>query len=174
MAILCPTFGFGIFFTGLYGTTLGYEHAGLFYTVSAVSMVIVRLCSKSFMDTVPAIKTYTVAVVCALAESAMLLAAPASEAIFLASGVLYGLALGISLPLNQSVAVKNTPPERWGATNALFLLTNDVGIGLSSLIWGAINDAWGFQVSIICIIVCQVLSYIAAWLVYPADAKRWK
>ncbi len=75
MAILCPTFGFGIFFTGLYGTTLGYEHAGLFYTVSAVSMVIVRLCSKSFMDTVPAIKTYTVAVVCALAESAMLLAA---------------------------------------------------------------------------------------------------
>ncbi|MGN0072276.1 MAG: MFS transporter [Coriobacteriales bacterium] len=174
MTILCPTFGFGIFFTGLYGTTLGYEHAGLFYTFSAVSMVLVRLCSKSFMDTVPPIKTYTVAVACALVQSGMLLAAPMSEAIFLASGVLYGLALGISLPLNQSVAVKNTPPERWGATNALFLLANDIGIGLSSLIWGAINDAWGFQASILCIIACQVLSYVAAWLVYPADAKRWK
>ena len=174
MAILCPTFGFGIFFTGLYGTTLGYEHAGLFYTVSAVVMVIVRLCSKRFMDTVPAIKTYTVAVACALIQSAMLLAAPLGEGIFLASGVFYGVALGISLPLNQSVAVKNTPAERWGATNALFLLTNDVGIGLSSLIWGAINDVWGFQVSILCIVVCQVLSYVAAWVVYPASAKRWK
>lgn len=174
MTILCPTFGFGIFFTGLYGTTLGYEHAGLFYTISAAVMVIVRLSSKRFMDSVPAIKTYTVAVGCAVAESGMLLAAPMAEWIFLASGVLYGVALGISLPLNQSVAVKNTPPERWGATNALFLLANDIGIGLSSLIWGAINDVWGFQASILCIIVCQVLSYVAAWMVYPASAKRWR
>ena len=174
MAILCPMYGFGIFFTGLYGTTLGFEHAGLFYTISAASMVTVRLCSKSFMDTVPAIKTYTVAIVCSLLQSAMLLAAPMSEAIYLGSGVLYGLSLGITLPLNQSVAVKNTPPERWGATNALFLLMNDLGIGVTSLIWGAINDTLGFQVSIICIIACQLLSYAVAWAMYPADAKRWK
>ncbi len=68
MAILCPTFGFGIFFTGLCGTTLGFEHAGLFYTISAISMVAIRLASKSFMDTVPVIKTYAVAVACALVE----------------------------------------------------------------------------------------------------------
>ena len=136
--------------------------------------MIVRLCSKSFMDTVPAIKTYTVAIVCSLLQSAMLLAAPMSEAIYLGSGVLYGLSLGITLPLNQSVAVKNTPPERWGATNALFLLMNDLGIGVTSLIWGAINDTLGFQVSIICIIACQLLSYAVAWAMYPADAKRWK
>lgn len=68
MAILCPTFGFGIFFTGLCGTTFGFEHAGLFYTISAISMVAIRLASKSFMDTVPVIKTYAVAVACALVE----------------------------------------------------------------------------------------------------------
>lgn len=174
MAILCPMYGFGIFFTGLYGTTLGFEHAGLFYTISAVSMVAVRLCSKSFMDTVPAIKTYTVAIACSLVQSGMLLAAPMSEAVYLGSGVLYGLSLGITLPLNQSVAVKNTPPERWGATNALFLLMNDLGIGVTSLVWGAVNDGLGFQVSIMCIIVCQLASYVAAWVMYPAEQKRWK
>ena len=49
--IMCPTFGFGVFFAGLYGTTLGYTHAGLFYTISAVSMIIIRMISKHFMDT---------------------------------------------------------------------------------------------------------------------------
>ena len=174
MTILCPTFGFGIFFVGLYGTTLGYEHAGLFFTVSAISMIAVRLGSKRFMDTVPAIKTFTVAVLCGLVSSAMLYFGAVSEAVFLASGIFYGLVLGISLPLNQSVSVKNTPSERWGATNALFLLCNDLGIGLSGLAWGCINDAFGFQVSIICVIVCQVLSYIAAWVFYPAGDKKWQ
>ena len=46
--IMCPTFGFGVFFAGLYGTTLGYTHAGLFYTISAVSMIIIRMISKHF------------------------------------------------------------------------------------------------------------------------------
>lgn len=110
--IMCPTFGFGVFFAGLYGTTLGYTHAGLFYTISAVSMIIIRMISKHFMDTVPAIKTMTGAVACGILCCLMLLAAPYGEPVFLASGIFYGLATGISLPLNQSVAVKNTPPER--------------------------------------------------------------
>ena len=133
--IMCPTFGFGVFFAGLYGTTLGYTHAGLFYTISAVSMIIIRMISKHFMDTVPAIKTMTGAVACGILCCLMLLAAPYGEPVFLASGIFYGLATGISLPLNQSVAVKNTPPERWGAANALFLLANDIGIGFASVIW---------------------------------------
>ena len=173
MTIMCPTFGFGIFFVGLYGTSLGYAHAGLFYTISAFSMIAIRLCSKHFMDTVPAIKTFTAAVITGIICFILLLAAPYGEPFLLAAGIFYGLVLGISLPLNQSVAVKNTPPERWGATNALFLLMNDLGIGFASLIWGAINDTFGFQVSMICVIVCLILSYLSAWIVYPVRDKQW-
>ena len=173
MTIMCPTFGFGIFFVGLYGTSLGYTHAGLFYTISAVSMIIIRLCSKHFMDTVPAIKTLTAAIAAGIVGFILLLAAPYGEPFLLVAGIFYGLVLGISLPLNQSVAVKNTPPERWGATNALFLLMNDLGIGFASLIWGAINDAFGFQTSIICVIACLVVGYISAWICYPAQDKQW-
>ncbi|KEY26356.1 permease [Bifidobacterium longum subsp. longum 72B] len=172
--IMCPTFGFGVFFAGLYGTTLGYTHAGLFYTISAVSMIIIRMISKHFMDTVPAIKTMTGAVACGILCCLMLLAAPYGGPVFLASGIFYGLATGISLPLNQSVAVKNTPPERWGAANALFLLANDIGIGFASVIWGVINDSFGFQTSIVCVIVCLIASYASAWIVYPARDKRWR
>lgn len=172
--IICPTFGFGVFFAGLYGTTLGYTHAGLFYTISAVSMIIIRMISKHFMDTVPAIKTMTGAVACGILCCLMLLAAPYGEPVFLASGIFYGLVTGISMPLNQSVAVKNTPPERWGAANALYLLANDLGIGFASVIWGVINDSFGFQTSIVCVIVCLIASYASAWIVYPARDKRWR
>lgn len=174
MCVLCPTFGFGIFFVGLYGTTLGYANAGLFYTISAIVMILVRMLSKRFMDTVPAIKTLTVAIVAGLAGYVLLFFAGQGELVFLASGLPYGLALGLSLPLNQSVAVKNTPSERWGAANALFLLFNDLGIGISCAIWGSINDVFGFQVSILLVMVCQILSYIVAWVVYPANQKKWR
>lgn len=174
MTIMCPTFGFGIFFVGLYGTQLGVANASLFYTISAVSMILVRLKSKSFMDRVVPIKTFTVAVACGLVTCALLYFAAASDYVFYAAGVFYGLCLGISLPLNQAVAVKNTPPERWGATNALFLLMNDVGIGLASALWGFTNDTFGFGVTILLVMACLAASYAAAWVFYPKKDRTWR
>lgn len=168
MAILCPTFGFGIFFTGLCGTTLGFEHAGLFYTISAISMVAIRLASKSFMDTVPVIKTYAVAVACALVEVWHAFGCShGGGPLFLASGIIYGLALGIAMPVTKSVAIKNTPSECWGASSALFLLMNDLGIGVPSSLRGAFNDIWGFQAGTLCLVACQVSSFIAARILFP-------
>lgn len=174
MTIICPTFGFGIFFVGLYGTQIGVANASLFYTISAISMILVRLKSKSFMDRVVPIKTFGVAVACGLVCFAMLYCSAASDALFYVSGVFYGICLGISLPLNQSVAVKNTPPERWGATNALFLLLNDLGIGLASMLWGFTNDALGFQVTILLVMCCIAASYVAAWVCYPKPDRTWR
>lgn len=178
MIILSPAFGFGIFFMGLYGTSLGFESAGLFYTVSAISMILVRLKSGALMDRVLPIKIFTAAILCGVVAYLMLFAAGsglphgAAQALFYAAGIPYGLCLGISLPLNQSVAVKNTPPERWGATNALFLLASDVGIGSATVIWGMVNDAFGFTTTICCVLGCIVASYLLAWAVYPESAKR--
>ena len=174
MLIESSAFGFGIFFVGLYGTSLGVGNAGLFYTVSAISMIAVRLCSGRFMDTVAPIKVFTVAIACGLVAYVMLYFGGSNEWLFYLSGIPYGVCLGVSLPLNQSVSVKNTPPERWGATNALFLLFNDVGIGTASAIWGVINETLGFSVTIPCVMACLVVSYLLAWIAYPADCKKWK
>ena len=147
MIVLSPAFGFVIFFVGLYGASLGVGNAGLFYTLSAVSMILVRLKSGAFMDRFEPIKILPVALACGLVAFAMLVAcgtvldgAPVRDAVFNLSGIVYGFCIGIALPLNQSVAVKSTPPERWGAANALFQLANDVGIGGACVIWGIVND----------------------------------
>lgn len=174
MLVLSPAFGFGIFFMGLYGTSLGYQNAGLFYTVSAISMIAVRLTSKAFMDRIAPIKIMAAAVICGLLGFGMVLNASHSELLFILSGLPYGLCLGVALPLNQSVAVKNTPPERWGACNALYLLASDIGIGAASAIWGVVNDAAGFSTTIVCVLCCIVASFVVAWFSYPKEGARKK
>ena len=174
--VLSPAFGFVIFFVGLYGASLGVGNAGLFYTLSAVSMILVRLKSGAFMDRFAPIKILPVALACGLVAFAMLVAcgtvldgAPVRDAVFNLSGIVYGFCIGIALPLNQSVAVKNTPPERWGAANALFQLANDIGIGGACVIWGIVNDCFGFPVTICCAMCCIAASYFVARAVYPKE-----
>ena len=176
MIVLSPALGFAIFFVGLYGASLGVENAGLFYTLSAVSMILVRLKSGTFMDRFAPIKILPVALACGLIAFAMLVAcgtvldgAPVCDAVFNLSGIVYGFCTGIALPLNQSVAVKNTPPERWGAANALFQLAIDVGIGGACVIWGIVNDCFGFPVTICCAMCCIAASYFVARAVYPKE-----
>lgn len=172
MLVLSPAFGFGIFFMGLYGTSLGYAGAGLFYTVSAIAMIAVRLVSKAFMDRVAPFKIMTFTVLFGLIGFAMVFFAGQSELLFYAAGIPYGLCLGIAIPLNQSVAVKNTPAERWGAANAIYLLASDIGIGVASAVWGVVNDAAGFSVTIICAMCCVAASLLVAWLAYPGHGLK--
>lgn len=176
MIVLSPALGFAIFFVGLYGASLGVGNAGLFYTLSAVSMILVRLKSGAFMDRFAPIKILPVALGCGLIAFAMLVACgtvldgtPVCDAVFNLSGIVYGFCTGIALPLNQSVAVKNTPPERWGAANALFQLAIDVGIGGACVIWGIVNDCFGFPVTICCAMCCIAASYFVARAVYPKE-----
>ena len=102
----------------------------------------------------------------------MVLFGGASELLFYAAGIPYGLCLGVAIPLNQSVAVKNTPAERWGAANAIYLLASDIGIGVASAVWGIVNDAAGFQVTIVCAMCCVVASLVVAWFAYPGHGLR--
>ena len=172
MLALSPAFGFGIFFMGLYGTSLGYANAGLFYTVSAFAMIAVRLVSKAFMDRVAPIKIMAATVLCGLIGFAMVFLGGQSELLFYAAGIPYGLCLGVSIPLNQSVAVKNTPAERWGAANAIYLLASDIGIGVASAVWGIVNDAAGFSVTIVCAMCCVAASLVVAWFAYPGHGLK--
>ena len=172
LLVISPAFGFGLFFMGLYGTTLGISNPGLFYTVSAASMVAIRLAAKVFMDRVASIKVMAAAAACGIVAFALALLASENSALFFLAGIPYGACQGVVIPLNQAVTVRNTPPERWGSANAQCLLANDVGIGIASLIWGALSDSLGFHITILGVMACVALSLVVAWLVYPASEKK--
>lgn len=170
--IISPAFGFGLYFMGLYGTSLGVGNAGLFYTVAAVSMVAIRLTSGAFMDHVASIKIMAVCAACGVLAYVLAFCAPANNLLFYAAGLPYGVCMGISIPLNQSVAVRNTPQERWGAANAMYLLANDIGIGIASIVWGIFSDTIGFSATLVCCIACIAASFVVAWITYPVSERR--
>ncbi|MBR0405409.1 MAG: MFS transporter [Eggerthellaceae bacterium] len=178
--VIAPTFGFGIFFTGLFGTTLGVPIAGTFYTVSAVIMIVIRLASRSFMDRTPAFKLHTIAALAGVAFCLTLIAVGQPDideglrnGLFYFAGVPYGLCLGIVAPVNQAVSVKNSPPERWGAANALFFLLLDISIGIAAVLWGVTNDLFGFTTTLVFVMAFIIASIGVARLTYPAADKRW-
>ena len=179
--VISPALGFIIFFAGLLGTQMGIGNAGLFYTMTAVSMITVRLASKRFMDRVPAIKIHGVAVLGCIVAFVMLIVVVTADldpmartALFYIAGLPYGLCPGLAIPINQAVAVKNSSPERWGAANGLYMLLMDVGIGIASTIWGITNDTFGFAFTMCCVIVLVAASLGVAYLCYPEADRRWK
>lgn len=172
MVLMSTNNGFAIFFCGLYGTTLGLGNAGLFFTASAIVMIIVRLASKKFMDSVGPLKILMVSIFGGLVCYALLLISPHHLPLFYVAGLFYGLSMGLSHPLCQSVAIKATRPARYGAASALFLLSMDVGIGISSVIWGHMNDTAGFPTTIVCVMCCMVASGIVAWFSFPNHGMK--
>ncbi|MBO4353032.1 MAG: MFS transporter, partial [Eggerthellaceae bacterium] len=159
---------------------------GLFFTLSAIAMIIVRLGSRLFMDRVAPIRILGCGIALNMVSMVLLLiitqqgpstgeADLASTVLFCLSGFLYGLGVGLSSPINQAVAVKSTPPERWGAANALVLLALDVGVGVASIVWGFVRDMWGFSAVIIGCMALLVVAFLFGLKLYPRgndDGKR--
>jgi MFS family permease len=169
--VASPALGFSIYFMGLYGTHLGCSSVGLYYTLSAVTMILVRLKSASFMDRVAPIKIMYVAAGAGLLTYAMLFVCgfvdlSLAQPMFLVAGLVYGVFAGLIMPINQAVAVKNTLPSRWGAANSIYMLAQDIGIGFAAFVWGVINDMLGFSASIALAFVFIALSAIAAKICY--------
>ena len=180
---IAPMMGFVIYFVGLYATQMDLIGGGVYYALAAAAMVAVRLMSRAFMDRVAPIRILGFGVSMGLISMGLLLpiqplAADAAgslavdgdggrTALFCVSGFLYGMCMGVCSPTNQSVAVKNTPPERWGAANALVLLAIDVGVGVASIAWGFVHDAWGFHAVIVACMVLLVIAFLFGWFLYP-------
>lgn len=177
--LFAPMAGFGIYFIGLVGSELGIGNAGLFFTTAAIMMITVRVLSKAFMNRFAALKLYAFAIAMGVVGYAMLFYVTsqpvdgvAKDVLFYGAGIFYGVCLGMSLPVNQAVAVQNSPAERWGVANGLFLLMFDVGIGIASVVWGITNDVMGIPFTTGCVIVLLVVSFATACVTYPPFARR--
>lgn len=162
MALACPAFAFGTFFVGLYGSEMGVSSPGLFFTLSAASMILVRASSDRYMDSVAPLKVFLASSVCGVASFLLLLLAGGNDVLFYIAGVFYGAYLGICVPVLQTVAVKNTSPDRWGRANALVFLGYDVGSCLGAALWGGVIAFLGFHACIVMVMLFIVAAGVVA------------
>jgi predicted MFS family arabinose efflux permease len=96
-----------------------------------------------------------------------ILATSVSEPLFYCAGGLFGLSMGLAFPLFNTVAVKCAPPERRGAASALYGLANDMGIGLGSVMWGAVIDSAGYGFAFWGAAAMLVAAYVVAAFAFP-------
>lgn len=169
---LVNTFAVGIAtsYVALYGTQLGYGNPGIFFILGAITMTLVRLFGGRFIDAIKPIRLFAVPCACGVVFYLML-AFGASEWSFYAAGLFFGLSMGISFPLLNSVCVKCTASERWGAASAQFLLMNDLGVGVGALIWGVAIDAAGFVPVMVGGAVTAALTFVAALVMFPRNLE---
>lgn len=122
---------------GLNGTKLS-----LFYTMTAVSMLIFRLFVNRLADRYGALVLLIPGHV-AMIFSLLLLAlwVKYSYALFLLSGALYGVGLATVFPGLNTVAMIDSPADRGGAANATYYFMMDIGMLAASAVFGAFLDA---------------------------------
>lgn len=178
IVFMSGAFAFNIFYMGVFGNHLGVANPGIYYTGTALVMIVVRLASGRFMNSAAPLAIMGVAVGGGLVAYGMLFACslgqlgPATPLAFYAASIPFGLCMGLGIPINQTIAVQLSPPARWGAANALFMLGIDIGNGLLATLWGALAETVGFSVTIACVLVLLVLSFAIAWFAYPDHGRR--
>ncbi len=113
----------------------------LFYTVAAVTMLVVRLFLSRLADRYGALILLIPGHV-AMIFSLLILAlwARNSYALFLIAGGLYGIGISTVFPGLNTVAGIDSPKSRGGAANATYYFLMDIGMFASSSLFGALLD----------------------------------
>lgn len=168
LPMLISCFGYSVItnFVSKYGVEQGLANPGFFFICAAITMTLVRLAGGRLLDEVPPRILVGVPIACGIGSFA-LLAATDSLAAFYGAGALFGLSMGLCFPLYNTVAVRCSPIDRRGAATALYLLANDIGVGIGAVIAGVVIDMVGYTAGFWGGALMLAFAFIAALLVFP-------
>ena len=74
----------------------------------------------------------------------LVLARAESMATLLVVAVLYAIGIGAAQPTLMAMTVDRAKPHERGAAMGTFTTAMDLGIGVGSIVWGVIAEAFGF------------------------------
>lgn len=142
-------------FLALYGKSIHFDNIGTFFTISAIVMLLCRLCLSKYIDRINPVLAIIVAMGAGFI-SFLLVAFCTTPIFFYVAGVLYGFCFGIMMPLCNALAVKDTSPNKRGAATATCYIGADLGMGIGGTVCGLIIDSLGFKM-LFCINSCWMI-----------------
>lgn len=141
--LLASNYATQVSFLSVYAAEKEIAGIGLYFTASALAMLISRPIVGKLIDR----KGVGQALLPGLAlvlVSTLLLALGDSLPGLVLVGLIYGVGFGAAQGSLQAMAVLESGPERLGAANATFLTGFDSGIGVGSMIFGMIAGFSGY------------------------------
>ena len=133
------------FFMKDFALAAGMRNVGAFFTIYTAVMIAVRLLGNRVFDRLDKLRTLSAALA-ALAVCLLALRFVSSEAFFYALAAVYGLCVGVGLPMLNAALFDVSPPRHRGLNTNIALFMMDGGFFLGPYLGGAVIAA-GWPVS---------------------------
>lgn len=139
----------------------------LFFSVFAVSIIIIRTSTSHFGDRY-GVRTMLFPAFAIIPIALIVLATSFTRVQLIAAAILYGIGMGVAFPAFMSFLVSSTDERNRARTFGSFVLAFDTGIGLGSLMLGAMAERRGFSFAFY---VAAAISCLAI-PIFSATSKR--
>ena len=165
------SFGHGgiLTFLPIHALKIGLENPGIWFTVYAGCLLLSRPIAGPLSDRISRRAVIIPGLILNLLGMCLLAAAP-SPAWLIAAAIVAGLGTGAAQPALMTVAVAETTPQRRGQSMAQYQCFYDLGIGIGSLILGALLDLVGQNFAIMYLTAAGIAGW-GLWL-YMVKGKR--
>jgi MFS family permease len=168
--------GANLSFLMAYAFYINVPNPVLFYTFSAVFMVLMRVSTGRLADRFKPVYLIAFGIFLNAVSFTCMLFAQQNYILFYGAGIAAGIANGIIAPVMQATVVRMSPDSRRGAAMATYMFPMDLGIAIGGFIWGVVVDNSGYSAMymgcVVCLCIAIVLSGILLRKVAPAQQKR--
>lgn len=131
-------------FIALFAVEQGYANPGIYFTAMAVSAVLSRVVGGAWADQNRGALCLYLGLGLCISSYFLLYLAPL-EWIFYLCGALYGFGNGLVMPILNRIAVVGVRPDRRGAATSTFSISQDIGTGIGSALWGVVIEVSTFR-----------------------------
>lgn len=146
LSLTAVSFGYGgiTSYAAILSRERGIQPESIYFTVFAITVVLIRVLTSHLGDRFgPKVLLYPSLAV--MPVSFALLAIADTRPLLIASAILFGIGLGASFPAFMTFVVSHTDDARRGRTFGSVIWGFDTGIGLGSIVIGAIAQRWSLS-----------------------------
>lgn len=148
-------------FMPLFGRERGIVSIALFFPLHTVGMLAAKLSLSRMANRIKANYIFIPSLLL-LALSFLMLAFASSDLVVAIASVFFGLGLGMTYTLLNTILIRLAPPDRLGAANATYMASIDIGFGAGAIILGFFLQVAGFAI----FFLAAALIYLIALVVY--------
>ena len=127
-------------FLAIYGDVLGIDNIGLYFTVYAIAILVLRFVTGGLADKFGYRKVLLPSLVC-YAVTFVLFSVSRSLPGFIAAAGFAALGYGLILPNLQALCMSSVPAERRGVGSTTVFLGQDIGQFLAPYLAGVVADS---------------------------------
>jgi MFS family permease len=174
MSMAVVSFGYGgvTSYVAILSRERGIRPESLFFTVFAITIVVVRVLTSHLGDRFgPKVLLYPS--FAAMPVAFVMLAGAQTRSEMIGAAILFGIGLGASFPAFMTFVVAHTSEQTRGRTFGSMIWAFDTGIGLGSIVIGAIGQrkSLGFAFQVAAAISClSIPIFVSAARAFAAKA----